>query len=61
MKILALRPNGRDPPFEVVLWDTGLTNHYVRIGHAEKMGFPKKREIQSQHHWRDLKTIDGIF
>ena len=44
MKIPALRPNGRDPPFEVELWDIGSTNHHVRMGHAEKMGFSCRRE-----------------
>ena len=39
MKIPTLRPDGRDLLFELVLWDTGSTNHYVRIGHAKKMDF----------------------
>ena len=31
MKIPALKPDGRCPSFEVVLWDSGSTNHYVQI------------------------------
>ena len=62
MKIPRLTPSKYDLPYEVLLWDTGSTNHYVRNGHARKMGFPSRGEtIRVLFIGRDVKTIDGII
>ena len=62
MKIPTLMPKRKDAPFKVVLWDTGSTNHYVRIGHAETMGFPSRKEMMRVCTiGGDIKTIDGIL
>ena len=62
MNIPTLKPDGINPPSEVVLWDTDSTNHYVRIGHAEKMGFPTRREnMRVCTIGGDIKVIDGIL
>ena len=62
MKIPCLKPSKYNPPYEVVLWDTGSTNHYVRNGHARKMGFPSRREtMRVLTIGGDVKTIDGII
>ena len=38
------------------------TNHYVRIGHTEKMGFPSRKEtMRVCTIGGDVKTIDGIL
>ena len=62
MKIPALKPDGRCPSFEVVLWDSGSTNHYVQITHTERMKFPSKREIMRVSTiGGDVKTIKGVL
>lgn len=62
MKIPRLKQSKYNRPYDVVLWDTGSTNHYVRNGHATKMGFPSRREtIRVLTIGGDVKTIDGII
>ena len=62
MKIPRLKPSMNDLPYEVVLWDTGSTNNYVRNDHARKMGFPSRREtMRVLTIGGNVKTINGIY
>ena len=62
IKIPALKPDGTDPPFEVVYWDTGSTDYYVWIDHVEMMGFPsRKKTMRVCTVVGDVKTINGFL
>ena len=44
---------------QVVIWDTGSTNHYVHNSHARRMGFPRRREtLRVLTIGEDVKTIN---
>ena len=61
MKIPRLKLSKYDLPYEVVLWDTVSTNHYVKNGHARKMVFPSRREtMRVLTIGGYVKKIDGI-